>query len=207
MMKPYQSPRPEIVGTVVAPASKGVTLMGRRDFHPMSANFLLSHWLASHWTNYAEGKASVGVTANPEDWRVARTIFVAEDSATARAYGKDDARSPYRYYYRQMLTKMMLSKRHVIFKRHADEDDSALTLDRLLDDLVLCGTVDQVVDQILALREEAGDFGEIVYAGMDQVDPSLSRWSMELMAQEVMPRVNSAIAHSRRRAEPMRNVA
>ena len=105
-----------------------------------------------------------------------------------------------------MLTKMMLSKRHVIFKRHAEEDDSLLTLDRLLDDLVLCGTVDQVVDQILALREEAGDFGEIVYAGMDQVDPALSRRSMELMAQEVMPRVNAAIRQGAHRPE-LRNVA
>mgnify|MGYP006273675531 CR=1 FL=1 len=198
MMRPFQQPRPEIVGTVVAPASKGVMLMGRRDFHPMSANFLLSHWLPSQWTNYAEGKSSVGQQASPEDWRIARTIFVADDSATARAYGKDDANSPYRFYYKQMLTKMKLSKRHVIFKRHENEDDSALTLDRLLDDLVICGTVNEVADQILALREEAGDFGEIVYAGMDQVDPGLSRRSMELMAQEVMPKVNSAIGASLR---------
>ncbi len=33
--------------------------------------------------------------------------------------------SPYRYYYKQMLTKMKLSKRHVIFKRFAEEDDAA----------------------------------------------------------------------------------
>src|SRR4029077_3533720 len=31
--KPYQQPRPEIVGTVVAPFSPGVVLMGKRDFH------------------------------------------------------------------------------------------------------------------------------------------------------------------------------
>jgi hypothetical protein len=53
--------------------------------------------------------------------------------------------------------------------------------------------VNQVVDQILALREEAGAFGELVYAGMDWVDPALARRSMELMAGEVMPRVNRAI--------------
>ena len=47
MYKPYQKPRPEIVGTVVAPFSKGVIAMGERDFHPLSANFLLSKWLAS----------------------------------------------------------------------------------------------------------------------------------------------------------------
>jgi len=92
-----------------------------------------------------------------------------------------------------MLTKMMISKRHVIFKKHENEDDSHVTLDRLLNDLVIAGTVDQVVDQILALREEVGDFGEITYAGMDLVDSHLGRRSMELMAHEVMPRVNKAL--------------
>jgi alkanesulfonate monooxygenase SsuD/methylene tetrahydromethanopterin reductase-like flavin-dependent oxidoreductase (luciferase family) len=193
LMKPYQNRLPEIVGTVVAPHSKGVIAMGQRNFHPMSANFLLSQWLPSHWANYAQGKQSAGETPQPSDWRVARTVFVAQDDATALSYGKQDANSPYRYYYRQMLTKMKMSKRHVIFKRHADEDDSLLTLERVLDDLVICGTVNQVVDQILALREEVGDFGELVYAGMDQVDPALARRSMELMAHEVMPRVNEAI--------------
>ncbi|RZS81353.1 alkanesulfonate monooxygenase SsuD/methylene tetrahydromethanopterin reductase-like flavin-dependent oxidoreductase (luciferase family) [Pigmentiphaga kullae] len=193
MPKPYQRPYPEIVGTVVAPFSKGVVAMGRRDFHPMSANFLLAHWLRSHWDNYAEGKRSVGVEPDVADWRIARTIFVADDDATARSYGKRDANSPYRYYYKQMLTKMKMSNRHVIFKKHRDEDDSAVTLDRLVDELVIAGTVDEVVDQILALRETAGDFGEIVYAGMDMVDKTLANRSMELMATQVMPRVNAAI--------------
>nr|MBF0684402.1 LLM class flavin-dependent oxidoreductase [Pseudomonas sp.] len=196
MLKPYQSPRPEIVGTVVAPHSKGVIAMGQRDFHPMSANFLLPHWLPSHWNNYAQGKASVGQTADVADWRVARTIFVADDDKVAQSYGRDDARSPYRYYYKQMLTKMIMSKRHVIFKKHQDEDDSQVTLDRLLDELVITGTVNEVVDQILALREQVGDFGEVVYAGMDLVDPKLGRRSMELMAHEVMPRVNAAIGRT-----------
>ena len=60
MGKPYQQPRPEIVGTVVAPFSPGVLLMGKRDFHPLSANFLLSQHLKSHWENYRKGKAEVG---------------------------------------------------------------------------------------------------------------------------------------------------
>ena len=38
-----------------------------------------------------------------------------------------------------------------------------------------------------------GDFGELVYCGVDWTDPALSRRSMELLANEVMPRVNSAI--------------
>jgi alkanesulfonate monooxygenase SsuD/methylene tetrahydromethanopterin reductase-like flavin-dependent oxidoreductase (luciferase family) len=193
MYKPLQRPRPEIVGTVVAPHSKGVIAMGERDFHPLSANFLLAEWLPSHWNNYAEGKRRAGQVANPADWRVARTIFVADDEKTAQRYGREDANSPYRYYWAQLRTKMMMARRHVIFKKHAEEDDSAVTLDRLLDELVICGTVDQVVEGILKLRGQAGDFGELVYAGMDWVDPALARRSMVLMAEEVMPRVNQAI--------------
>src|SRR5918996_766240 len=70
MGKPYQKPRPEIVGTVVAPFSPGVVLMGRRDFHPLSANFLLSKHLRSHWDNYSKGKAEAGQEPSVADWRV-----------------------------------------------------------------------------------------------------------------------------------------
>jgi alkanesulfonate monooxygenase SsuD/methylene tetrahydromethanopterin reductase-like flavin-dependent oxidoreductase (luciferase family) len=192
MYKPYQKPRPEIVGTVVAPHSKGVIAMGERDFHPLSANFLLPHWLPSHWANYAEGKKRVGVTPDSSDWRVARTIFVADDARTARRYGRDDPGSPYRFYWEKLRANMMRAKRHVIFKRHESEDDGAVTLERLLDELVIWGTPDKVADELLRLREAAGPFGEIVYAGMDWVDPGLARRSMELMAHEVMPRINSA---------------
>src|SRR5467141_522864 len=193
MYKPYQKPRPEIVGTVVAPHSKGVIAMGERDFHPMSANFLLPHWLPSHWANYAAGKSKAGQQASPADWRVARTIFVADDAKTARRYGHDDPASPYRFYWEKLRGNMMRTGRHVVFKRHDKEDDSAITLERLLDELVLYGTVDSVVHEILALRERVGEFGELVYAGMDWVDPELGRRSMELMATEVMPRINRAI--------------
>ncbi|HLF22697.1 MAG TPA: LLM class flavin-dependent oxidoreductase, partial [Burkholderiales bacterium] len=111
MPKPFQKPRPEIVGTVVAPFSPGVVLMGKRDFHPLSANFLLANHLKSHWSNYAKGKAEVGAKADVADWRVARTIFVADDEKTARAYGCEDAKSPYRFYFGQMRAKMKRGNR------------------------------------------------------------------------------------------------
>jgi alkanesulfonate monooxygenase SsuD/methylene tetrahydromethanopterin reductase-like flavin-dependent oxidoreductase (luciferase family) len=101
-----------------------------------------------------------------------------------------------------MGKKMRFSNRHIVFKTRAEQDDAELTDDYLVDRLVLCGSVNRVVDQILALREEIGEFGEIVYAGMDWVDPALAKRSMELMASEVMPRVNHAIAQSNRGAKP-----
>lgn len=196
LYKPYQQPRPEIVGTVVAPFSKGVIAMGEKDFHPLSANFLLSKWLPSHWSNYCEGKRKAGQTADPKDWRIARTIFVGDDDKMARRYARDDANSPYRFYWKQLHIKMTLGGRQGVFKTSREQPDSEVTEDYVLDNLVIHGTVNKVVDAILALREEAGEFGEIVYAGMDWVDAKLARRSMELMANEVMPRVNEAIAAS-----------
>jgi alkanesulfonate monooxygenase SsuD/methylene tetrahydromethanopterin reductase-like flavin-dependent oxidoreductase (luciferase family) len=196
LAKPFQKPRPEIVGTVVAPFSPGVVLMGKRDFHPLSANFLLHKHLKSHWQNYAKGKAEVGAKADVADWRVARTIFVADDEKTARRYGCDDANSPYRHYFGNMRAKMIRGNRLYVFKSHKEQPDEEITLDYVMDNCVIAGTVNKVVDAVLKMREETGDFGELVYAGMDWVDPALARRSMQLMAEDVMPRVNAAIGKS-----------
>ena len=191
--KPLQTPRPEIVGTVVAPFSKGVVAMGARDFHPLSANFLLPQWVATHWPNYVEGRESVGGQASPGDWRVARTVFVADDPAVAESYGRADANSPYRYYYSKMLGKMRTLGRLGLFKTSRDQPDDEVTLEHVLDKLVICGTPDSVAEQVLELREQTGDFGELVYAGLDWADPDLAKRSMELMASKVMPQVNAAL--------------
>jgi len=196
MAKPYQKPRPEIVGTVVAPFSPGVVLMGKRDFHPLSANFLLSKHLKSHWENYCKGKDEVGAQANVADWRVARAICVLDDDKMAARYGRDDPKSPYRFYYEQMRAKMKRGKRLYVFKSHKEQPDEEITHDYVMDHCVIHGGVNKVVDQILALREEIGDFGELVYAGMDWAEPTLNKRSMQLMAEEVMPQVNAAIGKS-----------
>src|SRR5579884_902590 len=198
MAKPLQKPRPEIVGTVVAPFSPGVVQMGKRDFHPLSANFLLKQHLRSHWLNYAKGKAEAGEAPRAEHWRIARTIFVADDDATARRYGYEDANSPYRFYFSQMRAKMKRGNRLYVFKRYKEQPEDELTLDYVMDNCVTYGTVNKVVDEILRSEEETGDFGELVYAGMDWVDPQLAKRSMQLMAEEVMPRVNAALARVRR---------
>jgi alkanesulfonate monooxygenase SsuD/methylene tetrahydromethanopterin reductase-like flavin-dependent oxidoreductase (luciferase family) len=72
-------------------------------------------------------------------------------------------------------------------------DDALITPEFVASKLVLSGTVNSVVDQILAFREYVGDFGNLLYAGHDWMDPKLAKRSMELFATEVMPRVNAAI--------------
>jgi alkanesulfonate monooxygenase SsuD/methylene tetrahydromethanopterin reductase-like flavin-dependent oxidoreductase (luciferase family) len=83
-----------------------------------------------------------------------------------------------------------------VFKSHKEQPDDEITLDYVMQNCVTFGTPSKVADAILKLREETGDFGELVYAGMDWVDPALAKRSMQLMAEDVMPRVNAAIGKS-----------
>ena len=71
--------------------------------------------------------------------------------------------------------------------------DADITLEFVLDSLVIAGTPDHVAGEVLSLREQVGDFGTLVYAGHDWADKELSRLSMRLMAEEVMPKVNRAL--------------
>jgi hypothetical protein len=124
---------------------------------------------------------------------VARSIFVADDSKTAKSYGGDDPNSPYRFYMRQLMMKLGKFKRLGAFKDRPDMPDEQVTLDYVLDNVVIRGTANEVIDRILELRERIGDFGTLLYCGKDWTDVGLSRRSMELMAEKVMPAVNAAI--------------
>lgn len=194
ILRPFQKPHPPIVGTVVAPFSKGVTAMAERGWQPISANFLLPEWVASHWPKYAEGRQNVGAVAQPSEWRVAKSIFVADDEATAKRYGHG-AEGPYYFYFKQLVRKLVgFGNRGNLFKSDQSMPDSMITPEYVTEKLVLAGTVNSVVDQILAFREQTGDFGTLVYACHDWIDPKLGKRSMELMAEKVMPAVNAAIA-------------
>lgn len=192
IMKPFQRPHPPIVGTAVAPFSQGVTEMAKRGWGPISANFLMPEWVKTHWPKYVEGREAVGAKADPADWRVAKSIFVADDDATAKRYGYGED-GPHHFYFKQLVRKLAGGGRGNLFKTDQSMPDSELTPEYVTQRLVMAGTVNSVVDQILAFRDHVGDFGNLVYAMHDWVDPALGKRSMELFATEVMPRVNAAI--------------
>ena len=79
------------------------------------------------------------------------------------------------------------------FKEKRDMPDEAVTLDYVIDKLVIWGSPQTVTDKLLAFREEVGDFGTLLYAGKDWLDRDLGRRSMVLMAEKVLPAVNAAI--------------
>ena len=193
VVKPFQKPHPPILGTATDPQSKGLIALGRRGWWPISSHFLHGNHLPSQWANYAKGCAEGGHRADRANWRVARSIFVADDDKTARAYGGDDPSSPYRFYMSQLTAKLKKGNRLGGFKARPDMTDADVTFDYIFDNIVIRGSVNRVVDGILALHEKIGDFGTLLYCGKDWADAALSRRSMELMAEKVMPAVNAAI--------------
>ena len=187
--KPFQRPHPPIVVTAVAPFSKGVTEAAARGWEPISANFLLPQWVKSHWPKYVEGCERAGRAAKPENWRVAKSIFVADDHDTAKRYATS-RQGPYYGYYNSIATKLIRSGRANLFKSDQNLPDSSVTVETVVDDLVIWGTPEKVTEELLAFREVTGDFGTLLYAGHDWVDKKLGKRSMELMAEKVMPAIN-----------------
>ncbi|MDQ8726351.1 LLM class flavin-dependent oxidoreductase [Bradyrhizobium sp. LHD-71] len=191
--RPLQRPHPPIVVTAVSPHSQGVAEAAVRGWLPISANFLLPKWVATHWSKYTEGCERTGRPADAANWRVAKSIFVADDLAEARAYALGP-QSPYRFYYRQLLTKLLKGGRGNLFKEDPNAPDESVDLDRVLNELVIWGTPDKVADDLLAFGEKVGRFGTLLYAGKDWADPSLARRSMILLADKVRPKIASMAA-------------
>ncbi|MDB5596946.1 MAG: luciferase [Hyphomicrobiales bacterium] len=188
--KPLQRPHPPIVVTAVAPFSKGVTEAAARGWDPISANFLMPAWVKSHWPRYVEGCERGGRPADPANWRVAKSIFVADDLATAKAYATDP-NGPYVAYYRSLFTKLKKNGRIELFKTRRDQPDDEVTLESVCEQLIIWGTPDKVADELASFRETVGDFGTLLYAGKDWVDRDLGRRSMVLLAEQVLPRVEA----------------
>ena len=74
---------------------------------------------------------------------------------------------------RNLLRKFTFGGRLNLFKDDQDMPDSEVTLDYVLDRLVIHGDPSSVVDQLLEFREVTGPFGHLVYAGpgLDRLRP------------------------------------
>jgi len=193
ILRPYQKPHPPIVVTAVAPFSKGVAAAAARGWDPISANFLQPKWVKTHWPQYEEGCLTGNRVADPANWRVAKSIFVADTEEKARSYALAEDGSYY-YYYRSLFTKLLKAGRANLFKTDQNQADEDLDLDTIVRQLIIFGTPQSVTDQLLGFRDEVGPFGTLLYAGHDWKDKKLAVRSMELMATDVIPAINAAVA-------------
>ena len=193
--RPLQKPHPPIIVTSISPHSEGIARAAKRGWGVISSNYIQAHCVATHLPKYLEGRLAGGLPADASGWRVARSIFVADSEATARAYARSES-GPYGHYFQSMMMKRSRAGGGLSpFRTHPNQSDSEVTLSQALQTQVIAGTVESVVEQLLRFRHEVGPFGTLLYAGHDWADPRLARRSMELTATEVMPRVNEVLQH------------
>jgi alkanesulfonate monooxygenase SsuD/methylene tetrahydromethanopterin reductase-like flavin-dependent oxidoreductase (luciferase family) len=86
---------------------------------------------------------------------------------------------------------MKANRRASLFKADPNMSDDDLTVDGVLDNLVIWGTPDKVADELVQFQETVGQFGTLLYAGKDWTDPGLARRSMVLLAEKVIPNVRT----------------
>ena len=191
--KPLQRPHPPIVVTAVAPFSAGIAEAAARGWDTISANFLLPQWVKTHWPKYVEGCNRVGRKPEAANWRVAKSIFVADDDATAQRLCHRSGQSL------SVLLHAALDQAQAQRTRRGVQDQpraAELRADGRFRFATASSSPDRptsVVDQILAFREQVGDFGTLLYAGKDWLDRERGRRSMILLAEKVLPAVNAAI--------------
>ena len=188
MLKPFQRPYPPIVVTAILPDSNGIAAAAARGWAPISANFVQPWVVKTHWPKYVEGCARAGREARGEDWRVAKSIFVADDDATVRRMTREPG-NPFAYYFRNLQRKAQFTRGSALFKHEASLPDTALTDEYLVSQLLISGTVNEVADMLRAFRDHVGPFGTLLYCGHDWADRKAMRRSMELMAEKVLPQL------------------
>ena len=191
--KPYQQPHPPIAMSAMSPFSGSLKYAGERGYIPVTANFIANWSAATHWPAYCAGAEAGGKTPNPADWRVARSIYVAETDAEAEEFVTTSG-GAYDYYYEYLFKIFDRSDFKAPFVANKDDDPNELTAATVRDACVIHGSPDTVAAKIMAFREEIGDFGTLLYAAHDWVDKAAMKRSMTLMAEEVMPRINAGSA-------------
>src|SRR5210317_1911808 len=84
-LSPYQTPHPPVAIAGLTPGSDNHKLAGEKGYIPVSLSVSPDASItAQHWDAVAEGAARSGRTANRDDWRIIRDVYVAPTDADAR---------------------------------------------------------------------------------------------------------------------------
>ena len=172
----------------MSPKSETLFLAGEKGYIPMSINFTPGNMLSSHWEAVEEGASKAGRTASHSSWRIAREVYIADTTEQARKEALEGtiARDFSDYFFRS-LSKFDLMK---IFKSNPDMPDSDITLEYLVDNIWIVGSPEDVTAKIRALYDQVGGCGVLVAMGHEW-NPK-DRWinAMELLANEVLPKLS-----------------
>ena len=146
--------------------------------------------LADTWETYEAASREAGRQPNRADWKVSRSIFLADTTAEAQRRARSNSLGTNYEYIGRLFDKGLGRK---IYKRDPNMSDADCNLDYLMQEQIIAGDVDEVLNRLLALVEETGTFGTLVLMSYDWDDKASWVHSMELFARELMPALNKAL--------------
>jgi alkanesulfonate monooxygenase SsuD/methylene tetrahydromethanopterin reductase-like flavin-dependent oxidoreductase (luciferase family) len=189
--KPYQLPHPPIAMPGMSRGSPTMKLAGARGYQPFAHCLVTGNVLADLWKNYADGAHAAGREPKRSDFKIARSIFLADTTAEAVRLARKNSLGQNYEYIGRLFDKGLGRK---MYKRDLAMSDKDCNLDYLFTEQIIAGDVDHVLDRLLALIEETGMFGTLAMMSYDWDDKPSWLHSLELFAKELMPRLNRAVS-------------
>ena len=184
--KPYQQPHPPIGVAATTPKSDTIRLAGEQGWIPMSSSNLLAHDLRTHWETVEEGASSSGRKADRHQWRIARDVYVGETPEEAREEARIVLGQPFDEH--QWLNRKIGGiLGHV--KRDPSMSDEAVNVDYMMESVWIVGDPQECADKIRQLYQDVGGFGNLLAITHDPDDHSLMQRSLQLLMEEVGPRI------------------
>ena len=188
--KPFQRPHPPIAAPGTSRNSGTMKAAGRRGFQPFGHCLVTSDVLRDLWQTYEQAALEAGRAPDRKDFKVARSIFLADTTEEARARARNNSVAGNYEYIGGFLDK---GPGRAMFKRDLAMSDADCNLDYLMTEQIIAGDVDEVLRRLLLMVEEVGPFGTLILMCYDWDDKASWVRSLELFAKEVMPALNQAV--------------
>src|SRR5262245_12169386 len=188
--KPLQQPHPPIAMPAMSRNSASMKSAGRRGFQPFGHCLVTANLLADFWRTYEQAALEAGRQPRRADFKIARSIFLADTTLEAREKARSNSLGQCFSYIGRILDKGPGRK---MYKRDPAMSDADCNLDFLMGEQIIAGSPDEVLRRLLAMIEETGPFGTLILMGYDWDDKKAWLHSMDLFARELMPALNKAV--------------
>ena len=188
--KPLQQPHPPIAVPGMSPNSYSLKTAAARGFQAFTHCLVAGNVIADNWQTYEAAVLAAGRQPDRADWKVARSIFLADTTAVAVEQARHNSLGQ-NYEYIGRLFDKGLGRR--IYKRDLNMPDAECNMDFLMGEQIIAGDVEEVLRRLLILIEETGTFGTLILMSYDWDDKASWVRSMELFAHELMPALNKAV--------------
>ena len=190
MPTPFQKPFPTFCTSAMSPHSGTAKLAGQRGWHLISANFNAPWIVRSHWQAYCAGAEAAGLRPDPRTWRISRSILVTDSQEQANEFLAEQGNS-IQAYYNYLFTQLGRAGAIKIFMPTPSTEENDITLQAVIDSMVIAGSASRVTDQLVAFIDEVGPFGCLLAAFHEWDRKELWKVSMQRLITEVMPQVRN----------------